>query len=475
MSLSHSLNAAFSGLTASARAASIVAENMSNLRTPGYGRREVLLGSSAIGGGVMLTGVQRHMNPVILAERRVAQAQTAGAEARAGFLKSLEGSLGLPGTSGSLDGRINGFDTALITAAANPGSETALANVLGTAQALAGQLRSVSDQVQAARGAADRAIAADVRLLNDSLARVETLNRDILRMNALKQDTSALVDQRQVLVDRIAEVVPLREVARDGGQIALYSAGGAVLIDGRASVFDFTPAGQIGPGTTGLSGLTLNGRPVGTGASDMMRGGRLAAGFALRDETAPQAQTRLDAVARDLMTRLEGLDSTLAPGAAGLFTDRGSAFDAGFETGLAGRIAVNAAADPAQGGALWRLRDGLGAAVPGDIGDSRLLSALSTALGESRATASGGFLPGQRSLAALGAELLSFVATSRLAEDAGATQSAARLSALEQLEAQGGVDTDYETQLLLVIERAYAANARVIQAVEQMLDRLLEI
>jgi flagellar hook-associated protein 1 len=475
MSLSHSLTAAYSGLTASAKAASIVAENMANLRTPGYGRREVLLSSSALGGGVMITGIQRHQSPIILAERRVAQAQTAGAEVQGGFLKSLEGWLGLPGTAGSLDSRINGFDSALIAAAADPGSEARLTNVLGAAQSLATQLRGISGQIQHARSAADRSIATDVGLLNDSLAQIEALNRDILRLTSLRQDPSGLIDQRQAVVDRIAEVVPLREVARPGGQIALYSTGGAVLIDGRASVFGFEPAGQIVPGSTGLSGLTLNGRTVGTGPGELMRGGRLEASFALRDEVAPKAQIRLDALARDMMTRLEGVDRTVPHGAAGLFTDAGTAFDPAREQGLAARIVVNAAADPGQGGALWRLRAGLGASAPGDSGANGLLTALSSALSEPRSTASGGYLPGQRSLAGVGSELVSAVATSRLSAEAGASQSAARQVALEQLEAEGGVDTDQETQLLLTIERTYAANARVIQAIEQMLDRLLEI
>ena len=475
MSLSHSLNAAYSGLTASAKAASIVAENMSNLRTPGYGRREVLLSSSSIGGGVQIGGVLRHSNPAVIGERRAAQAMSAGAETRTAFLASLEGLLGLPGAAGSLSNRISAFDTALTTAAASPGTEAQLSGVLGAAQSLAGMLRGLSDHVQQARSTADRAIAGDVGLLNDTLKQVETLNRDIQRMTAVRQDTASLVDQRQALVDRIAQIVPLREVARDGGQIALYSIGGAALIDGQAGVFGFAPAGQIGPATAGLSGLTLNDRPVSTDAIGLMRGGRLAASFEVRDTLAPQAQVRLDAVARDLITRLEGVDPTVAPGAPGLLTDGGNAFGAAQEPGLAGRIAVNAAVDPAQGGALWRLRDGLGATVPGDAGNGKLLTDLASALNDPRATASGGFLPGTRDFAGLGAELLSGIASARLAEESGAALAASRQTALAELEAQGGVDTDQETQRLLMIERSYAANARVIQAVEQMLDRLLEI
>jgi len=46
---------------------------------------------------------------------------------------------------------------------------------------------------------------------------------------------------------------------------------------------------------------------------------------------------------------------------------------------------------------------------------------------------------------------------------------------LTEAEAAGGVDSDYEMQMLLRVEQAYAANARVIQAVETMMQRLMEI
>ena len=43
------------------------------------------------------------------------------------------------------------------------------------------------------------------------------------------------------------------------------------------------------------------------------------------------------------------------------------------------------------------------------------------------------------------------------------------------LEAQNGIDTDREMQELLVIEKNYAANAKVIQAVADMIDTLIRL
>ena len=54
--------------------------------------------------------------------------------------------------------------------------------------------------------------------------------------------------------------------------------------------------------------------------------------------------------------------------------------------------------------------------------------------------------------------------------------TSARAQALTDAEtAVTGVDTDFELQQLILIEQAFAANARVIQTAEQMVLTLLEL
>ena len=112
------------------------------------------------------------------------------------------------------------------------------------------------------------------------------------------------------------------------------------------------------------------------------------------------------------------------------------------EAGLAGRIAVNTAVDTENGGELWRLRDGLLAPVEGPVGNAAGLTALHEALSAARVPASGGY--------------------------SGAARAAQALL-------ENGVDTDQELQKLLLIEQAYAANARVIQTVDALFDTLMRI
>lgn len=482
MSVSASLSNALSGLTAAARAAEVVAANIANARTEGYGRRELMLSSRAVtnaGSGVSVDGVQRQVNDALIADRRIAEAAAGGADLPAAFLARIEARIGAPDEAGSVGARIAALEARLVEAASRPDSETRLAAVLDAATALAGSVGAVSQEIQTARMEAEGAIARDVALVNETLARVAALNAQIRARTAGERDPSALMDQRQALIDRIAEVVPLREVPREFGQVALFTPGGAILLDGAAAELGFARAGAIGPDMTlasgGLSGLTLNGRPLATSSPGPVAGGRLAAAFAVRDTLAPELQGRLDALARDLVERFAdpAADPTLAPGAAGLFTDAGAPFDPADEVGLAGRLAVNAAVDPDRGGALWRLRDGLGAAAEGEAGEGAGLARLAAALDAQRSPVSGGFLGGARSLAGLAGEVLSLVAGARLSAESEASFTAARAGALAALEAEGGVDTDRELQLLMQIEKSYAANARVIQTVDEMLATLL--
>ncbi|MCO8143785.1 flagellar hook-associated protein FlgK [Rhodovulum tesquicola] len=486
MSLSASLSNALSGLNAASRGAQVVSTNISNALTDGYGRRS-LETSTVTTGGVRVDGVRRDVNQALISDRQLSQADTGGAGVRANALSRIEAALGTPDDPDSIAARIAAMETALVSAASRPDSNTRLADVLSSAQAVAGTIRAAANDIQAVRMDAETAIANDVQTLNDSLARIAELNVEIRSHAGSRADFSGLFDQRQVLVDRIAEIVPLRQIPRDNGTIALYSSTGAALVDGQASEFGFTPAGLIVSGMTfdggALSGLTLNGEPVAaTGSFAPMGGGRLGALFEQRDIVAPQAQDSLDAVARDLVERFQdpALDATLPAGAAGLFTIGANApFDPAAvppqEPGLSERIAINTLVDPDKGGALWRLRAGLGAAAPGDVGDSRLIDAFSGALGAGRTIASGPLAGQFFSASGLASETVSLVSVKaqRAIENEGFAM--ARTNALKEAELQGGVDTDAELQRLLMYEQAYAANARVIQTVDEMMRRLMEL
>ena len=484
MSMTSSLSNALSGLQAASRAADLISSNVANALTEGYGRRTLEVSARSLagnGGGVKIDGVRRQVDAAVLADRRSADGGLAASSAAAGFLAGLEAAIGSPEDPYSLSGRMVGLETSLISAASLPESNARLSTALRAAQDLAGQIGSISDHIQQSRVDADRQIADGVATINDALARIERLNSEISVSIYKGNDAASLMDQRQAQVDRIAEWLPLREVPRDNHQIALYTPFGAALIDGKASVLGFSRVNVITPdmslGSGALSGLTVNGNVIDTvGDRSVISGGRLAAEFAVRDDSAVRAQTEVDALARDLIERFQApADATLSAADPGLFTDGGALFDPLNEVGLSQRLAINAAADPDQGGALWHLRDGLMAAGPGPVGDGTGLQRLVAAVQASRGPASGALAGIAASAPGFAAGFLSLFATEHQVAQADQSYAAARHDTMKKLELQGGVDTDQEMQSLLLVEQAYTANARVIQTVDTLLQALLRI
>ncbi|AJE44832.1 flagellar hook-associated protein FlgK [Celeribacter indicus] len=485
MSISNALANALTGLNAVSRAADVVSSNVANALTEGYGRREIELTSTQTGrsgSGVAVVGVSRYHDPVTTGERRLADAERALEDTRAGFFAAFATAMGRADEAHSVGGRITGLETALIEAASRPDSPARLASVLDAAEDLTARLNSASDDLMDLRISADRQIGQTVDLLQSTLDQVVELNVAIRKQISNGYDANTLMDQRQVLIDRIAEIVPVTEIPRENGMVALYTTGGAALVESKAATVSFTATPTITPDMTlangALSGLSINGMPVSTDAGKgAIAGGKLAGLFELRDELAPQAQKQLDALARDLIERFATTDAdpTLAPGAAGLFTDGGLAFDALSEEGLAGRISVNALVKPAAGGDLWRLRDGLGAAAEGEQGDATILSSLSGVLRATRVASSGDLVGIGRTALGFASDIYSLVETSRLHAEAELTHAAARQQTLHAIELENGVDTDHEMQQLLVIEQSYAANAKVIETIQALMDQLMRI
>ena len=483
MTLSAALHNAFSGLTAASRGTDVVSSNIANATTPGFGRRTLALGSnSEAGGGVRIVGLQRHSNPVLLSSRRDADAHQGAARDRVDFFRRSEGLLGQPGTAGSISSRLAEFETGLISAASRPDSVQRLDSAVLGAKALAQALANASRGVQGMRAEADKSIATQVDRLNQGLEQVQKLNVRLAAIRSPNDETAALLDQRQGLIDDINKMVPVNVIERSRGQIALYSQGGAALLDGRAAVLAFAPVNEVVPemtlGSGALSGITINGLSVSVDhLSGPLRGGTLGAQFEIRDELGVSAQAGLDAVARDLIEQFEtpGLDSTVATGDPGLFTDNGSALDPTMEIGLAGRLSVNALVDGTKGGASWRLRDGIGAPAPGDEGDARLLQALQTVLAEKRAPLSGNFGTGKLDAKGISSALLSGAGQERDLSERTFSYESGRLQELIRAEQSEGVDTDAELQSLMILEQVYAANVRVFEAADEMMKKLLGI
>lgn len=285
------------------------------------------------------------------------------------------------------------------------------------------------------------------------------------------------------MIDEVSEIVPLRTVSRDNGMVALYAASGTILLDpdfhSAPVEIGFSPQDPVTADMTlggVLSGLEINGNAINSGNDGPLGGGSLGAQFQIRDVVAPEMQAVLDGIARDLIERFApgGPDTTLAATDPGLFTDAGTAFDPADETGISGRIALNTLVD-SLGSETWRLRDGLGAVTQGPVGEARLLQGYSDTLEDLVSPGSSVLGSGAQSFSQHVADFHAAIAAARLRADGEQSFSSAQNTALQELELSKGVDTDAELQELLRIEQHYAANARVISVVDELLQNLLSI
>lgn len=485
MSIYSALNSAMSGLGAASRSSQVISENLANALTPGYTRRVLDLNSPGAGvPGVRVGHVQRLNDPVLMSNRRVAEADYGSAKVQADFFGRMSSLVGTVDDGMSLSSQLSEFESSLIEVVSRPDSQPRLNDLSVKANALAGSISRAAEGLRDLRVNADNAIGAQVDTVNQALKEIEKLNARIMVVEAGGMDAVSMHDQRDQLIDQVNGIIPVQVVRRSNGQVTLYSAGGVMLLDGKASELSFTPSRDILPhmtlGNGLLSGIEVNGKPIDTSVNGPLRGGTLTAQFEVRDVTSVEAQEDLDTMALDLIERFQdsGLDGTIAAGAAGIFTLDGGAYDPAnpaHAVGIANKIELNTLVALDGAAETWRFRDGLYAPAPGDPGDSSLLQAYVDRLNVNRPVSSAGLGTADMSAATLSANLLSRFAQDNETAARASTFAATSFNELSQAELAMGVDTDTELQNLMLVEKFYAANARMITVVDELMETLLRI
>lgn len=487
MSISNALNNAASGLGATSRLADTISNNVANAMTPGFGRRVTELSSLALGGhgsGVIVAGTQRSEHAFLTAERRGMDAALGASTVRSDAYARMLAAFGEPGEAGALSTLATRLETTLMSATASPQSMAKLTDAAVAAGDVVSAVGRIAAENARLRTEADAEIGRQVDSVNDALHAIDRINKKIATLGTQGTDTNALRDERDRLIDAVASMVPVRTVNREHGQVAIYTANGGLLLDGRVFELGFqkapsvvTPEMSLGAGLHGLTqdqGAAGGPVPIAVGAgAGLMDGGSLAALFELRDRLVPEFDAEMDAYAADLIERFRDLmpPAALDGAGEGLFVDASP----GALTGLAGRLSLNAAVDPAQGGAAWRLRDGLGAAAPGPEGFGAFLQGLADAMVAPRAPTGFASQNANAGSATMAAEIASFFAGRAVRSDEDRAYLMARQAVLSESEAHAtGVDTDRELQSLILVEQAYAANARVLSVIDSLMKLLLE-
>jgi len=491
MSLTLALDSALSGLITAQRQTALTSRNIANAATPGYTRKEAELSALTIQGegrGVTVASVVRKVDTMLQQDARREGGLSAELQAKAEGLASFTEAIGQPDEERSLSSQITKLSEAFQRLGESPENAVIQRSVVGAAQGVARSLNDLAGAVRQQRQAADQGIAASVTTINQALDDLAQINQQLSLVSGNGRDVTDLLDKRDQLLDSLSNELGITALTRGDGQMMVLTEGGTTLLDGaKVNHLSFSTTTQIGPamaynaGAGPLSGVTVNGQDIspGSGYAGAIRSGRIAGEFALRDTILPQAQAQIDEIASTLADGFQRADASVGAGQAGLFTDDGAAHDRSDPAqvlGLSERIAVNALVDPDQGGALYRIRDGIQATAPGAPGDATQVRAFLGVFDETVAFGAGAGLSTSARIGSYATEFVGYQGNQRAAFEERATYQGSITDSLNtQRSNLEGVNVDDEMQKLLLFEQTYNASAKVIQTVRDMMDTLIDI
>ncbi|EAR51752.1 flagellar hook-associated protein [Oceanicola granulosus HTCC2516] len=467
MSLTNALSAGRSGLLAVSRWSETTAGNVANAKTQGYVRRDVGLSTNVVGGGVIVTGITRDSDAALTRLHRDHLAEGATQSTISDRLQAYATALGQPGDPTTLSARLGGLQDAFVALASTPGSGPAQRSVLEAAEGAAAALNGLSRQLDSAVRGVGEQIAGQVERVEGLLSELAAMNA---RMAGTEQGTAASAELRDRMdgrLDALATSLDFQVRERVDGGLDIFTPDGTVMLDGD------DPAPLTFDPNSGLAfdGVDITpGKAVGRGITE----GVLAGLTELRSEILPRFRMQLDETARALVQTFADADPTVGAGGAGLFTDAGAGYDPALHEGLAGRITVNDAARPEAGGALWRVRDGMGAVSEGPPGDATVVDGILDRLAQGQVYDPATGLQGGAPLGEFAAQLMADQHAVRARADTALEGlNTATAAVAESRAARQGVDIDAEMQRLLEIEQTYAANSKVLTTVVRMIDDLL--
>jgi len=450
MSLTVALNTAVSGLFANQQAIAATSENIANVNTPNFSRRDVNFFTDAIPGqfaGVSVEIVRAGANRFLQSAGYASQSDAASLSAIADALARVEASLGAPADNAD-------FATALNEAYASFAELSAAPNSIAAKAVAISKLEAAFDAFSRTLSAIDTETTAADSRLDAQTARANQLLEDIFNLNQIVPDSNGAGDEIDARLNELATLINFSVARADDGRVTVTTEDGRLLANaGGYSALTFT--GGVN-GTVSLSAVNPTSGALTLSAADInasVTGGEIGGLLQLRNTELPTLRTIVSdaaqAAANDINAAyaLNASVGQTAPTTTPLIVAANGTFS----------VNAGIVADPAQ---LAVARPGTGQA--GGANDGAGAGAIA-ALGNGASTQAAA-----EAVTQLGA-------ASRIAGERGTT--AARFA--EEVEirrvSEGGVNLDEELSNLILFQRSYNANARVIAAVDELYQSLLSI
>lgn len=469
MSTFSGLGTALSSLIAQRQALEVSGQNVANANTVGYTRQRAAIASlpaatvpsmfsssDGVGQGTAVTGFER-LGDVFLDARL--RNETSGASrlaAIAGEYKTLETTIGEPSKTGfSKD--LSAFWSAWSDVAKQPNTESTRAVLLENAKAVGNRIGTMYEDTATQWSQALTTTKALVTQVNTTAANVADLNTRILSITNGGGSANELMDQRDLLVTQLSGLVGASTRTNDDGTVDVMVAGNALVSGSKANelkVSDGSPAsfqGAVDGGTVAIV-WARNDNPVG------LEGGRVAG--LLTTLAPPDGGGILAGTGVSLNALATNIHDQVNAVHADGFTV------AGYATGTpAGDFFSLTAGQPAALGLTVAITDPDDVAVAA-AGKGALDGSIGTAMANLANAAGSPDAQWSAFVVDLGVKSASASSRATVAEAARSTAAAAQL-------AQTSVDTDEESVNMLAYQRAYEGAARVLTAIDEMLDTLI--
>jgi flagellar hook-associated protein 1 FlgK len=466
MSSFGSISTALSALQAHRLALDVTGHNIANVNTPGYTRQRVDLlpragaGAGSVlanpllaGAGVQVAGTSRLGDEFLTARVRSQTSGHADLQAKAQTMVQVERLLSEPGEEG-LSAQLGAMWDAWSNLAKFPAELSAKTGLIGKSQDVVDAVRAGHASVETLWNDQHTQATALVVEVDELTTQIAGLNDAVL--NTHGSGKNELLDQRDQLVTRLVELTGATASPAAGGVLNVHLGGNplvvgiratAVALSGSASMAGVTaPVSPPVPLTQGPVRLTWpDGSSVGA-----LRGGQLAGALDALNTTLPGVGQRYDAVAASLVSTVNGVyagvDGTPAPAVPSTFFDDTAPV-------TAATLAL------APGLTVGSLRAGPLALGAKDDSVALSMAQLRTAGGGPDAT--------------WGAHVVDIGVRTQAATGRAQVAATTLGSAVADHQSAVAVSLDEETANLLVVQRAYEGAARVLTAVDQALDTLI--
>ncbi|MEE2688355.1 MAG: flagellar hook-associated protein FlgK [Pseudomonadota bacterium] len=333
MTLTLALRTALSGLAATQTALQVSSNNITNVNTEGYSRKDVTFSTRTInttGAGVNVATVDRVVDEFLIKEIRDQQATIGNLEVREEILSQLEALFSSPENDRSITNALSTVRDTLEAFATTPESSASAFNVVNELRKAALQIQDLADSVQNLRLRADQEISRGATDIQTQLNSIHDLNTRVARAANLNTPSGEERDERDRAVNKLAEQMDLRIIEDSNSLLTILTNTGRNLISGAvvetvshvsavqmsASLSYLEPTDSGYPG--GVTGIFLGTPDTSNGTNDItteITTGRLKGLIDLRDTVLPNIQAELDTLVQKLTVQLNAAhnDATAAP------------------------------------------------------------------------------------------------------------------------------------------------------------------